>query len=68
MTLDIWDKVDKVSNEVIILTDDNIDSSDNSTHNTRFNIKNLSETLNDKLIDLKMIQLNKQYTRITFLP
>ena len=39
MTLDIWDKVDKVSNEVIILTDDNIDSSDNSTHNTRFNIK-----------------------------
>ena len=61
MTLDIWEKVDKISNEVITLKDDNIDISDNSTHNIRFNIKNLSNTLKDKLIDLKMTQLNKQH-------
>ena len=51
--------------EVIVLTDDNIDSSENNRHNSKYNIQMLYNILNDHLNENSIKQLNRDFTRIT---
>ena len=49
ITLDNWSKAMNESKDVIVCIDDNIDSSVNSRHNSKYNMTNLQGILNDHL-------------------
>ena len=49
ITLKNWEKAMSEDKDVIVCIDDNIDSSDNSKHNSRYNISNLHNLLIDHL-------------------
>ena len=53
------------NNDLIILTDDNIDSSSQPSFNKKIDIKHLSDILNDSMQVLNITQCNNNYTRIT---
>ena len=65
VTMKLWETLVAEDKDLIIMTDDNIDSSPNSNYNKRYNIKVLSELLFDTMTSLNITQCNKNYTRIT---
>ena len=65
ITMQLWENLCSENKDLIILSDDNIDSSLNSNHNKRHNIKSLFDILSDAMNRLNIIQCNKKMTRIT---
>ena len=61
----LWKTLAAENKNLIILTDDNIDSSPQSIFNRRYNIKLLSDLLSDTMYNLNIHQCNNSYTRIT---
>ena len=65
ITLDNWAKAMGEDKDTIVCIDDNIDSGDNNKHNKRYNITNLQNSLNNHLNYYSIMQMNKEYTRVT---
>ena len=55
----LWETLSAENKDLLIMTDDNIDSSTNSNFNKRYNIKVLSDILTDSMRDLNISQCNK---------
>ena len=62
-TLDNWGKAMGEDKDVIVATDDNIDSS-NSNHNNKYSINNLRNMLSNHLNQYNLAQINFDHTRI----
>ena len=65
ITLKNWALAMEENKDVIVCTDDNIDSSNNNRHNNRYNILNLYNILQDHLNKNSITQCNNSYTRVT---
>ena len=63
--MQLWENLCSENKDLLILMDDNIDSSPNSNHNKCHNIKSLFDILSDAMNRLNIIQCNKKMTRIT---
>ena len=64
ITMRLWETLIAENKDLLILTDDNIDSSPHSSHNRRYNINQLYNILKNTMNQLNIVQCNNKFTRI----
>ena len=65
VTMKLWETLSAENKDLLIMTENNIDSSTNSNFNKLYNIKVLSDILTDSMREFNISQCNKNFTRIT---
>ena len=63
--MQLWETLCQENKDLLIMADDNIDSSLNSNHNKRNKIKMSYDLLSNTMNKLNIFQCNKNMTRIT---
>ena len=62
LTLELWKKALSEKKDVVVLTDDNIDSAVNASHNKIYNIKNIEKIHNEHLEENNLVTHNNKFT------
>ena len=63
ITLENWSKCISEGKDIVVLTDDNVDTSTNASHNKKYKIRHIEKLLNDHINKHGIVLHNKQLTR-----